>query len=95
MKAKKAKVVSSMMAALLVGSLAAGCTSNSNTATDAPKASDQPKTEGKKEDRTLRMMSGVVGGKTPEENVLFEKEIERLTGIKVKMENQLPITIRS
>ena len=32
------------------------------------------------------MMAGVIGGKTPEENVLFEKEIERLTGIKVKLE---------
>ena len=31
------------------------------------------------------MITGVVGGKTPEENLLFEKEIERLTGIKVSI----------
>ncbi|WP_199621752.1 extracellular solute-binding protein [Paenibacillus alkalitolerans] len=30
-------------------------------------------------------MFGVVGGKTPEENELFEKEIERLTGIEIEI----------
>ncbi|MBO9128141.1 extracellular solute-binding protein [Bacillus sp. 165] len=39
----------------------------------------------KKEKKTLRILSNVVGGKTPEENELFVKEIERLTGIKVEM----------
>lgn len=34
----------------------------------------------------LRMMVGVIGGKTPEEHARFEKEVERLTGIKVTME---------
>ena len=31
------------------------------------------------------MLTNVVGGKTPDENELFIKEIERLTGIKVEM----------
>ncbi|KAA0565780.1 extracellular solute-binding protein [Bacillus sp. CH30_1T] len=38
-----------------------------------------------KEEKTLRILSSVVGGKTPEENDLFIKEIERLTGIKVDL----------
>lgn len=36
--------------------------------------------------KSLRMIVGVIGGKTPEEHEMFEKEVERLTGIKVKME---------
>ncbi|MDR6879714.1 extracellular solute-binding protein [Bacillus sp. 3255] len=86
MKAKKTKIASSMLAVLLVGSLTAGCTTDSGSGAPAPAGSDQPKAEGKKEERSLRMMSAVIGGKTPEENVLFEKEIERLTGIKAKLE---------
>ncbi|MCI3923737.1 extracellular solute-binding protein [Paenibacillus sp. TRM 82003] len=38
------------------------------------------------EPKKLRMMVGVIGGKTPEEHVEFEKEVERLTGIQVTME---------
>ncbi|MGM0838465.1 MAG: extracellular solute-binding protein [Bacillota bacterium] len=36
-------------------------------------------------DKTLRILSNVVGGKTPEENDLFVEEMERLTGIKVDL----------
>ncbi|UVI31263.1 extracellular solute-binding protein [Paenibacillus spongiae] len=41
---------------------------------------------GSEEQGTLRILSGVVGGKTPEENDLFQKEVERLTGMKVTIE---------
>ncbi len=44
-------------------------------------------TQPKKEDRSLHIIAGVVGGKTPDENTLFEKEIERLTGIKTKLDH--------
>lgn len=37
-------------------------------------------------EKKLHILSNVVGGKTPEENELFVKEIERLTGIKVDLE---------
>ncbi|CAG7642337.1 Lipoprotein LipO [Paenibacillus solanacearum] len=77
---KKAKAVSSLVAMMLLGSALAGCTSgNSATGTGS-------KSDGKKEDRTLRMMASVIGGKSPEENTMFEKEIERLTGIKAKLD---------
>ncbi|MBP1947883.1 extracellular solute-binding protein [Virgibacillus litoralis] len=36
-------------------------------------------------DKSLRILSNVVGGKTPEENELFVEEIERLTDIKVEL----------
>ncbi|QNG58225.1 extracellular solute-binding protein [Bacillus sp. PAMC26568] len=39
-----------------------------------------------KKDQELRILTNVVGGKDPEEQELFEKEIERLTGMKVKMD---------
>ncbi|MFD0679877.1 MULTISPECIES: extracellular solute-binding protein [unclassified Paenibacillus] len=89
---KKTKAVSSMVAFMLLGGALAGCsggdspaanntgTSNNNTTTP------QPKADAKKEDRALRMMSSVIGGKNPDENTLFEKEIERLTGIKAKLD---------
>lgn len=82
---RKANVVSTMMALILVCGVAAGCSDSGNSAS-APKASDAPKGQEKKEERALRIMSGVIGGKTPEENTLFEKEIERLTGIKAKLD---------
>ncbi|WP_248930209.1 extracellular solute-binding protein [Paenibacillus hamazuiensis] len=84
MKTNKKKVVSSMMAVALFGSVVAGC-SGGGGGSEAPKAGEQPKGEEKKEERVLKMMSGVIGGKTPEENTLFEKEIERLTGIKATL----------
>jgi putative aldouronate transport system substrate-binding protein len=34
---------------------------------------------------TLIWLTGVQGGREPEENELFEKEVERLTGVKVKL----------
>ncbi len=36
-------------------------------------------------DEPLIWLTSVQGGREPEENVLFEKEVERLTGIKVKL----------
>lgn len=38
------------------------------------------------EKQTLRILSGVAGGKTPEEHEMFEKEVERLTGMNVDIE---------
>lgn len=68
---------------LMISLLAAGC--SSKDASNDP-GTTKPGTEGpgaaKNEKRELKMMTGVIGGKTPEENVLFEQEIERLTGIK-------------
>lgn len=85
------KIVSSTLASLLLGGVLAGCSGGApapaaggNEAPAAP--AEQPKAEASKEERALRMMAGVIGGKTPEENVLFEKEIERITGIKVKLD---------
>lgn len=37
------------------------------------------------EGKTLHILSAVVGGKTPEEDQLFEEEIKRLTGIQVEL----------
>lgn len=37
------------------------------------------------EGKTLRILSAVVGGKTPEEDALFAQEITRLTGIEVEL----------
>src|SRR5690625_1705847 len=37
------------------------------------------------DEKSIRIMTNIVGGKTPEENDLFIEEIERLTGIKVDM----------
>ncbi|OXM87614.1 extracellular solute-binding protein [Paenibacillus rigui] len=82
---RKANVVCTMVAFILVCSIAAGCSDSGSSAT-APNGSGQPQGQEKKEERTLKMMSGVIGGKTPEENTLFEKEIERLTGIKAKLD---------
>ncbi|MCZ8517132.1 extracellular solute-binding protein [Paenibacillus filicis] len=80
---KHKKIVSSWMALSLLGAALAGC-SSSGAGKDA--GAQAPQAPDKKEERTLRIMSGVIGGKTPEENTLFEKEIERLTGIKAKLE---------
>jgi putative aldouronate transport system substrate-binding protein len=54
-----------------------------NNSANSPKDSNDSKGSKDSEPKELRMMTGVVGGKTPEENELFEKEVERLTGIKV------------
>ncbi|MFH5181719.1 extracellular solute-binding protein [Paenibacillus sp. TAB 01] len=83
---RKANVVSTMMALILVCGVAAGCSDSGNSASAPTNTSDASKGQEKKEERTLKIMSGVIGGKTPEENTLFEKEIERLTGIKAKLD---------
>ncbi|TDF99739.1 extracellular solute-binding protein [Paenibacillus piri] len=91
----RTKTVSSIAALMLLGSALAGCsggdsaagnsgTGSSNNSNSQPKT--DAKTDAKKEERSLRMMSSVIGGKNPEENTLFEKEIERLTGIKAKLD---------
>jgi putative aldouronate transport system substrate-binding protein len=63
---------------------------NSNSANDTNTSSTNnaggKKSENPKKPKELRIMVGVVGGKTPEEHELFEKEVERLSGIKVSME---------
>ncbi|KIL39813.1 ABC transporter substrate-binding protein [Gordoniibacillus kamchatkensis] len=89
---KSKKIVQSALAAMLLGTIVAGCSGNGGApaqsggdAAASPKA-DAPKSDAKKEERSLHIMAGVIGGKTPEENTLFEKEIERLTGIKVKLD---------
>ncbi|MEC0206032.1 extracellular solute-binding protein [Paenibacillus lautus] len=77
---KRNKIMSAIMAVCLFGGLLAGCSpkagssiqEGSNAASNA-------------EERTLKIMTGVIGGKTPEENTQFEQEIKRLTGIKVTM----------
>nr|WP_280521147.1 extracellular solute-binding protein [Paenibacillus mangrovi] len=75
------------MAVSLLGGVLAGCSSNSgNSASGDNKTTPTAQADSKNEERTLKMMTGVIGGKTPEENVKFEKEIERLTGIKVTMD---------
>jgi putative aldouronate transport system substrate-binding protein len=83
----KSKIMSLTMVTALLGTLLAGCTGNDTAAPSTGNSdANAPKGNDKKEDRTLRIMSGVIGGKTPEENTLFEKEIERLTGIKAKLD---------
>ncbi|TVY08476.1 extracellular solute-binding protein [Paenibacillus cremeus] len=78
------KMLSSMAAmTLLVGALS-GCGGG-----DSSKPQDQaakPGDTANKEERTLRVMANVIGGKTPEENTQFEQEVKRLTGITVKWE---------
>jgi putative aldouronate transport system substrate-binding protein len=58
---------------------AASPSPSSNTSQSTNAATTTPKDQKPKQ---LRMSLGVIGGKTPEEDKLFEKEIERLTGIK-------------
>lgn len=68
--------------------LLSACGGNGNNAANTPgqgtnqTGGDQNQPNGK----TLRILTNVVGGKDPEEMKLFEKEVERLSGIKVSME---------
>lgn len=79
---RKVKMVGSFMAFVMLGGTLAACSGgDKDTGADA-----SAKPQENKEERSLRMMASVIGGKTPEENTLFEKEIERLTGIKAKLE---------
>ncbi|MCC3356844.1 extracellular solute-binding protein [Bacillus sp. REN16] len=66
-----------VLALMIFSLLLSACTSKESGSNEKP---DQ-----KNGEKTLRMLTNVVGGKTPEENDLFIKEIERLTGIKVEM----------
>ncbi|MFP4974638.1 extracellular solute-binding protein [Paenibacillus sp. CN-4] len=83
-----------MMTLLLAGAMAlSGCGGtgggNGDTATGGAGNTGPAANAGKAEaaePKTLRILSGVAGGKTPEEHVLFEQEVERLTGIQVKIE---------
>lgn len=54
-----------------------------NEGTNATKDANDSNASNDAKLKELHIMAGVVGGKTPEENELFEKEVERLTGIKV------------
>lgn len=77
---KKAGIIAAVV--LSTSLLATACsTYTDRTLTNAGSETSKPAKQ-----ETLRILSGVVGGKTPEENVLFEKEVERLTGIKVTIE---------
>jgi putative aldouronate transport system substrate-binding protein len=79
----------------LVLSACGGNNSNSTNNTGTNNSKETPDNSGNSgnsgnsdnaEAKELRIMVGVVGGKTPEEHELFEKEVERLSGIKVSME---------
>lgn len=72
-----------IMAVSLFGGLLAGCSSSPGSSIQ--EGSNAASQAASKEERTLKIMTGVIGGKTPEENTQFEQEIERLTGIKVTM----------
>lgn len=80
---KRNKIMVAIMAVSLFGGLLAGCSPNPGSSIQ--EGSDAALQAASKEERTLKIMTGVIGGKTPEENTQFEQEIERLTGIKVTM----------
>ncbi|ALS27643.1 ABC transporter substrate-binding protein [Paenibacillus sp. 32O-W] len=83
---KKRKAIYAILAATLLGSMIAGCAGGKSEGTQGTEGTADNGGGEKTEARTLKIMAGVIGGKTPEENGLFEKEIERLTGITVKLE---------
>jgi putative aldouronate transport system substrate-binding protein len=58
-----------------------GCNSEANSSESG--TSDNKDSE---EKQTLRILTGVAGGKDPEEHELFVKEVEKLTGFDVEME---------
>lgn len=80
---KRNKIMIAIMAVSLFGGLLAGCSSSPGSSIQ--EGSNAASQAASKEERTLKIMTGVIGGKTPEENTQFEQEIERLTGIKVTM----------
>ena len=59
-----------------------------SAASSSPSASAAPSdvTASPEKAKKLRMMVGVIGGKTPEEHTLFEQDVKRLSGIEVTME---------
>lgn len=58
---------------------------NNQDATNERNDDENNEITNEEEPKTLKIMSNVVGGKTPDENELFVEEIERLTGIEVDM----------
>ncbi|WP_078381969.1 extracellular solute-binding protein [Sutcliffiella halmapala] len=76
---KKLLPYKSFILVLILTIFVSGCSSSNGT-------SDTVAADEKNSDQTLRILTNVVGGKNPEEHAMFEKEIERLTGIKVKMD---------
>lgn len=80
---KRNKIMIAIMAVSLFGGLLAGCSPSPGSSNQ--EGSNAASQAASKEERTLKIMTGVIGGKTPEENTQFEQEIERLTGIKVTM----------
>ncbi|RAR43284.1 ABC transporter substrate-binding protein [Paenibacillus sp. MDMC362] len=80
---KRNKIMIAIMAVSLFGGLLAGCSPSPGSSIQ--EGSNAASQAASKEERTLKIMTGVIGGKTPEENTQFEQEIERLTGIKVTM----------
>ncbi|CAM4505230.1 putative aldouronate transport system substrate-binding protein [Paenibacillus endophyticus] len=77
------KGLSTLVFGLLTLSLVLSACGTNQTNNAATPASDNGAKGDEAPVKELRIMAGVVGGKTPEETELFEKEIERLTGIKV------------
>lgn len=82
--------------ALILLLAAAGCAEQKEpTSVDEPKEVEQAKetkeeppketTEEETDDRILRILTNVVGGKDPEEHELFVKELEKRLGVKVEM----------
>ncbi|MGC6590059.1 extracellular solute-binding protein [Paenibacillus sp. Dod16] len=80
---KRNKFMIAIMAVSLFGGMLAGCSPSPGSSNQ--EGSNAASQAASKEERTLKIMTGVIGGKTPEENTQFEQEIERLTGIKVTM----------
>jgi putative aldouronate transport system substrate-binding protein len=84
---KRKRIATLLAAALTVPLVLTACANtdgkaaSGSSANTAEQAKDKPAKQ-----ETLRIMSAVVGGKTPDEMKQFEKEIERLTGIKVTIE---------
>lgn len=77
MNIRKVRLPLMMLSLSVVLSSCGGGSNETSTASGSPAP---------QEERTLRILSGVAGGKTPEENKLFEEEVERLTGIQVEIE---------
>src|SRR5690625_3895783 len=76
MKFKKRLFMFIAMVFLVILAACGGNSDNNNGNTADDDSSDE---------KSIRIMTNIVGGKTPEENDLFIEEIERLTGIKVDM----------
>jgi putative aldouronate transport system substrate-binding protein len=79
MKNVKFKSIGSLL--LVSTLLLSACGNNGVNKQPAASSSDQTAKQ-----QSFRMLNGVIGGKTPEDQELFRKEVERLTGMKVDME---------